>query len=187
MATITENKKTSTIPDEPIADDAGKLSIAWRSLFSKIIDLLNYIRPELIIGLNNNQATFLDVPEVTFDSTKNTAYLIEFYAQRVYTGSSVFEFGLFTAEYLFPSSGDVGIWVGRQRAYYPQIESITVSGPFPEVIPVHPLLPTTNLRLTGAGVLQYQTSNLAGTKRVDRLVLRIRPIAGKSSQYSELS
>jgi len=141
-----------------LIDNAGTISREWNQFFSSIVNALAYLSSEDTFELTNNTGVAANVTPLKFDYRDVSQVQVDYFIQRVHSGTESNEDGTFRLRY-------------NQRA-----NTWTLSnGPSGAGI---------TLTVTSAGQVQYTSSNIAGTVVISRMVFRAKRMKAKHSLYS---
>jgi hypothetical protein len=143
-----------------LVDAAQMLTKDWQQFVSNIVNALSYIGQEDEFDLANNQALAASITPLKFDYRDVSQVTVEYFIQRVASGSESNEDGAFRLRY-------------NKRA-----NTWTLSnGPSSSGI---------TLTVTASGQVQYTSTNIVGTT-ISRICFRTRAIKAKHNAYSRLS
>lgn len=148
-----------------LADQSGLASKDWSFFFRRMMDLLIPLGAEKNFSLVNNQAVAADIEGMKFDSERESQAIVDYLIQRVTTGGGAqekIEAGSFYA------------------AFRPTSNNWILTGDVPTATS------GVTLSVTALGQVQYVSTNLTGTASISKIAFRVRTLAAKNSQYSEV-
>lgn len=140
------------------------LTPPWEKFFRKIQDMVNYLRYEESFTLVNNQASAADITPLTFDQRYAAYAVVDYFVQRVHSGTEACKSGRLTLFYLVN----------------------TTSWSLTDTADVSLNTPGVTFSITSSGQVQYTTSNIAGTISLSRVTFRVREMKAKSILYSRM-
>ena len=150
---------------DQLVDDSGLVTRPWELFFRIIAAIVEPLGVEKYFALENNISVAKDITGLNFNSDSVSHGIVEFFIQRVTTGTGATELitsGLFHVVYKPTTSAWALTVIGTPG---PSISGITFS-------------------ITAAGQVQYTSSNITGTASISKISYRTRTISGKSSTYS---
>ena len=150
---------------DKISNEGGYVLETWTDFFAAVADALIPLGKEKSYQLKNNLAVAESIEGLSFDSRRISQVVVDFYIQRVTTGSGATEIvttGTFHLAYK-PTSNSWAI--------------VTIGTPGPSTSGV-------TFSITADGSVQYTSTNVTGTAQISKITWRARTMAAKSNIYS---
>lgn len=150
---------------DELIDYSGLVTRPWELFFRIIASALEPLGVEKYFALENNISSAKDITGLNFNSDSVSHGIVEFFIQRVTTGTGATELitsGIFHVVYK-PTTNSWALTVIGTPG--PSVSGITFS-------------------ITAAGQVQYTSTNITGTSSISKMSYRARTISGKSSTYS---
>lgn len=138
----------------------GLITKVWQQFFQLLISIAEYLGQEQSFELDNNLGVAANVTPLKFDYRDVSQVMVDYFIQRVHSGTESNEDGTFRLRY----NKRANTWTLSNG---PSGAGITLS-------------------VTAAGQVQYISSNIAGTVVISRIVFRAKQIKAKHSTYSRV-